>query len=174
MNLLDITILVIGILSLLISIIIKTQVTNVKRRYSIQEGKIRYMDLHKPGKNLFSSRYMLTGKPDYIIEQKNNFIPVEVKTGLHFKPEKHHIMQLAAYCQLVEENYHRFTPYGILVYYDTGKQFIIPFDPKLRFELESTLKQMRNILRTRRAIRNHDSSEKCRKCSMNKYCTQKL
>ena len=132
------------------------------------------MDLHKPGETLSSSKYGLIGKPDYIVEQKNYFIPVEVKTGLHFQPEKNHIMQLATYCQLVEENYHRFTPYGILVYYDTGKQFTIPFDPKLRFELENILREMREILRTKKVIRNHNSPQKCKTCSMNKYCTQKI
>ncbi|RLF40482.1 MAG: CRISPR-associated protein Cas4 [Thermoplasmata archaeon] len=167
-------ILIIGILFFLISIILRTHISHIKQRYSIQKGEIKYVDIHKPGELLFSSKYRLTGKPDYIVRQKDYLIPVEVKTGLHLQPEKNHVMQLAAYCQLVEESYHRFTPYGILVYYDTGRQFTIPFDPKLRFELENTLKEMRRVIKTKKVVRNHDSPERCRRCSMNKYCTQKL
>ena len=167
-------ILIIGALSFLTSVILRTHISHIRQRYSIQKGKIKYVDLHKPGRVLFSSKYGLTGKPDYIVRQENYLIPVEVKTGLHIQPEKNHIMQLAAYCQLVDENYRRFTPYGILVYYDTGKQFTISFDPKLRFELENTLKEMREILKTKKVIRNHNSPERCKICSMNKYCTQKL
>lgn len=159
---------------IVISGLLKIHISTVKQKYSIQNGKIKYIDLNKPGETLFSSKYRLAGKPDYIVKQKNYLIPVEVKTGLHFQSERNHVMQLASYCQLVEENYHSFTPYGILVYYDTGKQFKIPFNPKLRFELEDTLKKMQEVLKKRRVARNHNSPEKCNTCSMRKYCTEKL
>ena len=66
------------------------------------------------------------------------FIPIEVKTGGYTEPQESHILQLAAYCHLLEENYNKFVPYGILIYSDISK-FKIPFDPKTRFELESKI-----------------------------------
>ncbi len=129
------------------------------------------MDLHQPSKSLFSARYRLTGKPDYIVEQRGCLIPVEVKTGYHEKPEEHHVMQLIAYCQLVEDSYHKFTPYGILVYYDTGKEYAIPFNPESRFKLDKTIREMNDILNHRMKVnRNHNSASKCNSCSMRKYC----
>jgi CRISPR/Cas system-associated exonuclease Cas4 (RecB family) len=59
-----------------------------------------------------------------------------------------HIFQLAAYCHLVEENYGGFVPYGVLVYEDRH-QYKIPFDPKIRFELESTINEMRRSIKNR-------------------------
>jgi CRISPR-associated exonuclease Cas4 len=114
---------------------------------------------------------MLTGKPDYIIKDKNKqLIPIEVKTGNHQKPLKNHVMQLAAYCHLIEEAYNCFTPYGILVYYDTGKQFTVQFDPSKRFELENTINSMRNILVKKNVDHSTIDNDKCFDCSMKIHC----
>lgn len=145
----------------------------IKKMYKIQQGKIAYSDLNKPAKPLFSKRYRITGKPDYVIRRNNCYIPVEIKTGRQNSPQKNHIFQLAAYCHLLEENYGCFVPYGILVY-DTHQQYKIPFDPKMRYELESTLKQMRILLKNKNFIRNHNDSNKCINCSMRVYCKSKL
>jgi len=104
-----------------------------------------------------------------MIQKDNHYIPVEVKSGIYKKPQKSHIFQLAGYCQLLEENYVTFVPFGILVYND-GSQYEIPFNPSLRFEFESTLKNMRSTLKTGRITRNHMDSFKCKNCSMRTYC----
>lgn len=159
-------------LSLSVSIFLQTK--KMKQSHSVQKGRIVYADLYLPERSLFSKQYRITGKPDYIVKQREHLIPVEVKTGFHGEPGKHHIMQLAAYCQLVEENYGEFTPYGILVYYDTHQQFSIPFNPQLRFELATTIAKMREVLKTGLIERNHENGMKCKNCSMRKYCHMKL
>lgn len=146
----------------------------MKKNNKIQEGKIIYSDLNIPDKSFFSKRYKICGKPDYIIKKEGYYIPVEVKTGNHLKAKKSHILQLMAYCYLLEENYNCFIPYGILVYNHTSKIFEISFDPKMRFELESLIKKMRKNLKSNIIKRNHTEIQKCIKCSMKKHCNQKL
>ena len=148
---------------------IHREVKKIKSKHKIQDGKIKYSDLNKPGKPFFSKRYKITGKPDYIILKDKHYIPVEVKLGAYKNPQKSHIFQLAGYCQLIEENYGEFVPFGVLVYND-GSQYKIPFNPSLRFEFESTLKIMRYTLKTGRIVRNHMDSFKCKNCSMRTYC----
>jgi CRISPR/Cas system-associated exonuclease Cas4 (RecB family) len=98
---------------------------------------------------------------------------VELKTGNHFVPQKNHVFQLAAYCHLLEENYEVFVPYGVLVY-NNQKQYRIPFDPKIRFELENTIKKMRYSLKNYKFFRNHNDINRCLNCSMKKYCSIKI
>jgi CRISPR-associated exonuclease Cas4 len=153
---------------------LRRQIRHLKKIHSIQTGTISYSDLTTPSKPLFSKRYRITGKPDYIVIQNKHPIPVEVKTGNHIQAQPHHIFQLAAYCQMVEETYHDFVPYGILVYPDTGQQLKLTFDPKMRFQLEKTINHMRTSLGSNDIYRNHDDTHRCQHCSMRKHCTQKI
>jgi len=146
----------------------------MKIKHKIQDGNIIYSDLNIPAKTLFSKRYRISGKPDYIIKKDGYHIPIELKTGQHHEPKKNHVFQLAAYCQILEENYGCFVPFGILVYKDTCKQYKIPFDPKTRFELETAIKKMRHILKTKKNARNHNDLYKCKSCSMRRYCDKKI
>ncbi|KYK32668.1 MAG: hypothetical protein AYK22_07125 [Thermoplasmatales archaeon SG8-52-3] len=157
----------------MISKILQNRIKKLKKKHNIPAGQITYQDLSKPAKPFFSKRYRVTGKPDYIIKNNNYFIPIEVKTGIYKETKKNHILQLAAYCHLLEENFQRFVPYGLLVYSDKSKHKI-PFDPKIRFEFESTIKDMRNTMRTGTITRNHNDLFKCRNCSMYQYCDFKL
>lgn len=164
---------VISIILISLSKIIHRDVRNLKTKHNIQDGKIAYSDLNKPGKPFFSKRYRMTGKPDYIVKKDKHYIPVEIKSGAYKIPQQNHIFQLAGYCQLIEENFSDFVPYGILVYND-GSQHKIPFNPSVRFELESTIKKMRYALKTGKILRNHSDSFKCKNCSMKTYCETRL
>ncbi len=162
------------IILLTISSIINKKISLIKNTYNIQPGKLTYDDLSSLASPLFSKSLRITGKPDYVVKQNNKYIPVEVKTGLHFNPEKNHVYQLASYCHLIEENYRNLVTHGILVYFDTSQQFKIPFNPQLRFELESLIKEMRKTLKSGNVQRNHNSAKKCLNCSMKKHCHLKL
>lgn len=151
----------------------KKNTNKVKEKYNIQKGSITYSDLNKPAKPLFSKKYLIAGKPDYIVNKDGRDIPVELKTGSCKTPRKNHILQLAAYCHLLEEKYGQFVPYGILVY-NNREVYNIEFNPKIRFELESTIKKMRGILKTNRIELNHNDKNRCKNCSMRKYCKQKI
>jgi len=161
-----------GIL-ILLSVIAKRKATKLKMEHKIQDGTITYSDLNEPAKPFFSKRYRVAGKPDYIVKRNNRYIPVEVKSGTYNKPQKNHVLQLASYCHLLEENYRSFVPYGILVYNNIN-QYKIPFDPKTRFELEKTINDMRQALKSSKIMRNHNDYYKCKNCSMRTYCNIKL
>jgi len=152
---------------------LKKKVINQKKEYNIPQGKITYSDLNKPARALFSKKYLLSGKPDYVIQNKNKLIPIELKTGSYNSPKKNHIFQLAAYCQLLEDNYNVFVPYGILVY-NNQTQHKINYNPRLRFELENAIKNMRSLLKTKKITRNHNDPHKCINCSMRNHCSQKI
>jgi CRISPR-associated exonuclease Cas4 len=140
-----------------------------KESFGIPNGRIMYSDLNAPAAPLFSKRSRLTGKPDYIVRKENHCIPVEVKSGGGLHPHESQVLQLAAYCQILEDTSGVFVPEGILVY--NNVKYTIPFDPKLRFELESVMKTMRASLRSGVVQRNHQDFGRCQHCSMKRYCT---
>lgn len=158
---------------ILISKTLSRNAVKTKDEQRIQRGKITYSDLNKPAKPFFSKKYRIAGKPDYIVQRNGRFIPVELKTGSRNEPQRNHVFQLASYCQLLEENYGAFVPYGVLVY-NNMYQYRIPFDPGTRFELESTVRAMRQNLRTGNIIRNHNEVSRCIHCSMREHCPSKI
>jgi len=171
---------VVWVVLLLVGMILLLQSRRAYRRaketrgdYGIQEGRITYSDLNKPAQPLFSRRVGLAGKPDYIVRLKGQYIPVEVKTGVAAQPHRSHVLQLAAYCLLLEETHDLNVPFGILVYGD-GRQFRIPFGADLRTEVEKTLEEMRARLASGSVKRDHDMVAKCRPCSLRRHCKQRI
>jgi CRISPR-associated exonuclease Cas4 len=148
---------------------VRSVVKREKQFYGVPDGRILYSDLNVPAAPFFSPRLRLSGKPDYIIQRQNQCIPVEVKSGRGVHPHHSQVLQLATYCQLLEEVSGVFVPEGILVYNHTMHR--IPFDPGLRFELESVINKMRACLRTGRVQRNHQDPRRCQHCSMKHHCS---
>jgi len=143
-----------------------------KHECGIPKGLILYSDLNVPAQPLFSKRHGLVGKPDYIVKKDNHLIPVEMKTGGGSYPHASQVMQLATYCQLLEDTSGESVNEGILVY--NNVPYTIPFDPKLRFELESVIRKMRESLHEGVVERNHEEPARCRMCSMKQYCSDLL
>jgi CRISPR-associated exonuclease Cas4 len=150
------------------TLLIRRSVQKKKKFYGVPDGLILYSDLNVPAAPLFSKRFHLSGKPDYIVRKENQYIPVEVKTGKGPHPHQSQVLQLAAYCQILEDTSGEFVPEGILVY--NNVPYTIRFDPKLRFELETVIKTMRASLRRGVVQRNHHEPGRCRHCSMKQYC----
>ena len=122
---------------------------------------------------LFSRRHRLTGRPDYIVADGRDLIPVEVKSGPSpAQPYASHLLQLAAYCLLVAETSGRRPPYGILHYAD--RTFEIPYTPELEEEVLAMLEAMREDLSKGNASRNHDNPRRCVACGYRLYCDQTL
>jgi len=143
-------------------------------KYGIPYGRVIYSDLDRPAKALFSKKLGISGKPDYIISDKRygGLIPIEIKSGRAAKPYRNHVLQLAAYCLLVEETYHKSVPYGIIVYAD-GKQHRIIFDESLRSDLIGVVNEMKRSMRSGCPSRDHSQKRRCSSCSFQascKYC----
>jgi len=168
-----VVILMLALTLLLISRIRSGRAKRLKSRYGIPSEKVVYSDLKGSARTLFSRRYGIAGKPDYIVRENPSgaYIPVEVKSTNARSPYRGHVLQLAAYCLLIEEKSGTRVPYGILVYAD-GRQHRIPFDDALRSELLTTIGEMRLYLKEERVDRNHTSPRKCAACSFSDVCTQ--
>jgi CRISPR-associated exonuclease Cas4 len=104
---------------------------------------------------------------------------VEVKSGnAPAEPYRSHVMQLAAYCLLVEAEYGRRPPYG-LVHYDgdhpvSTRTFAVRYTRELEDALLDTIEWMRQDLRDGGADRSHDDPARCRACSYAHACNQRM
>ena len=116
----------------------------------------------------------LVGKPDYLVEEADGMIvPVELKSGRAPEvPWDSHVLQLAAYCFLVEANYGVRPVYGILQYRD--KAFAIDYTDELEDDLLDLLAEMRQNMSANDVGRSHNDWTKCSKCSVNRQCYERL
>jgi len=143
-----------------------------KNSLHLPNGDVTYADLHKPAKPLFSIIHRLSGKPDYILNHDDMLIPVEYKSGRYTHPASHHILQLAAYCQLIEDVEDHYVPFGWIVY-PTGR-FKIPFNAQLRLQLQHTMDEIREQINNIPPERPHNFARRCRTCSYNAVCPGKI
>lgn len=127
--------------------------------------------LEKP---LFSRRYLLTGKPDYIVQDETGaIIPIEVKPARTAPQPRHSdAMQLMAYGVLVEEKYGTRPAHGLLKYRD--RVFEIAFTEELREEFFETLKEMRAARAAQNVSRNHADAARCKYCGYREACQERL
>lgn len=147
-----------------------------QRRAGLPGGRIIYADtsrwepLQEP---LYDASLGLTGKPDYLVEQGGQVIPVEVKSKrVDQGPYDTHIYQLAAYCLLVERTYGARPPYGILHY--PNRTFSISFTPELEAALLSIIEEIQQDSRRAEIHRSHESPGRCARCGFNSLCDQRL
>jgi CRISPR-associated exonuclease Cas4 len=123
---------------------------------------------------LFSHRYGLVGRPDYLVDEDGYIIPVEVKTTRHItQPYDSQAMQLYAYCLLVEEEYGLTPPYGILRYPE--RQFRLPYGEREREWVIQTLEAMREDEASNDEVQpNHNQPARCRSCQFLATCGMDL
>ena len=104
----------------LLALIFFWQSGRQQKEAGLPGGRVIYTDTRGWGKlerPLYNDLLGLTGKPDYLVQEKGQIIPVEVKSGrAPESPYDSHIYQLAAYCLLVEKSYGKRPPYGIIHY----------------------------------------------------------
>jgi CRISPR-associated exonuclease Cas4 len=153
----------------------------LRRRAGMPAGRLVYSDTRRwqaVAEPLYASSANLTGRPDYLVRRWNRTIPVEVKsTAPPAEPYRSHVLQLAAYCLLVEETYGQRPPYGLLHYTggDGAEQtFAVRYTRALGEELLGTMEWMREDWQEKRAERDHDDPARCRSCSYAEYCDQRL
>jgi CRISPR-associated exonuclease Cas4 len=149
---------------------------SARRGTGLPVGRVTYVDTgawDRCDRPLFSDRYRLTGRPDYLVQGRRGVVPVEVKSGTApEQPYESHVLQLAAYCLLVEEQEGRAPAYGLLKYDDQA--FEIDYTPELRAELLATLDDIRHDLAAREGDRSHDDPARCRGCGYRAQCEQRL
>ncbi len=143
----------------------------------VPEGNLLYTDspywqtLPKP---LYDPELELVGKPDYVVKDEQGWlVPVELKSGnAPAYPWDSHIIQLAAYCHLVERHFGQRPPHGIIRY--QNKSFSISYTDELETRLRTVIDEMRQVERAQSAQRSHNQPARCRGCGYSQLCDQSL
>jgi CRISPR-associated exonuclease Cas4 len=124
---------------------------------------------------LFSKRYGLTGKPDYVLRTRAGIVPVELKPLRNAdQPYESDIMQLAAYCLLLEDVWDTSPSHGLLRY--RTHTFKIEWTDELRDALLDILDEMRELYKFPAheggdlPEPNHDMTARCRACGFHYVC----
>jgi CRISPR-associated exonuclease Cas4 len=149
---------------------------SARKDTGLPAGRVVYVDTgtwDRCERPLFSSAHRLTGRPDYLVRSRTGVVPVEVKSGAApNEPYAGHVLQLAAYCLLVEEQEGQMPPFGILKYRD--RAFEIDYTPELRARLLEALDALRDGLRSPEVFRDHHEPARCRACGYREQCSQRL
>jgi CRISPR-associated exonuclease Cas4 len=166
----------IALVLLFLAILFFWQSNRQRQASGLPDGRVIYTDTRGWGKlekPLFNQALGLTGKPDYLIQQNGQVIPVEVKSGrAPAAPYDSHIYQLASYCLLVEKTYGKRPTYGIIHYDD--RDFAIDYTPELESSLLELLAEMKRDEHRRDVPRSHEQASRCARCGFRKVCDQSL
>jgi len=129
-----------------------------------------WLSVEKP---FYDAALGLTGRPDYLVEQGDQIIPVEVKSArVDQGPYDSHIYQLAAYCLLVERSYGKRPAYGILHY--PNRTYRIDFTSELESATLALLEEIHMNERRKELHRSHESPARCTGCGYRSICEQRL
>lgn len=145
-----------------------------QQRSGMPQGRLVYADTGRwseVAKPYFSARYQLTGKPDYLVDGADGIVPVEVKhTAAPAGGQAYasHVMQLAAYCLLVEEAHGEAPPYGLIRY--TNATIQIDYTQTLRSRLLELLEELRASRGRDDVRRSHRDPARCRACGVQHAC----
>jgi CRISPR-associated exonuclease Cas4 len=163
-------------LLLTLAIVALVRAARLRRMHGLPGGKVLYSDTGAgsiPAKALYSPRYNLTGKPDYLVETADGLVPVEVKPGRD-DPEPHesHMLQVLAYCLLLEDAGGKRPPYGLLHY--RTNSFKIDYNAETRAYLLDVIEEMRAARGLSEVHRSHDQPGRCRGCAYAPVCEESL
>jgi CRISPR-associated exonuclease Cas4 len=165
-----------GLLFLLCAFVLLFISGRQRRTSGLPGGRVIYSDTSAWGlleKPLYDRELGLTGKPDYLVEQKGQIIPVEVKTGRTPEaPYDSHIFQLAVYCRLVHKTYGIRPSHGIIHY--LKRDFAVDYTPELENALLDLVAEMRVDERRSDIQRSHSDAQRCRHCGFRQVCDRRL
>lgn len=173
---------VLVVICLLAAIYLMWQSARQRKAAGLPGGQVVYTDTSqwmKVEKPLYAASLGLTGKPDYLVQQGEVFIPVEVKSSRNPNPNPYdaHIYQLAAYCILVTQVYGKRPAHGILHYThksQPGRSFTIPFTPQLEADVMQVIHEIQAQPLHQEVDRSHDSARRCQGCGFRDQCDQAL
>ena len=122
---------------------------------------------------LYSPRFGLSGKPDYLVRERGTVVPIEVKPKREAgQPYLGDVLQLAAYCLLAEEEYGKRPAYGYLKY----RQALWRIDntPALRQQLLAELEAVRRHSASDDVAPSHSEPQRCLACGHRAHCGRPL
>jgi CRISPR-associated exonuclease Cas4 len=146
-----------------------------RRQIGLPHGRAVYLDHPEEASPVLQARTLrLRGRPDLVIRQGDALIPVEVKTGrTPREPHAGHLLQLLAYCLLVEEHHGVRPPYGLIRYPE--REFRIAYDTRREQQLRAAVSLIaREKARAAEQHRSHASPPRCAACSFRAHCDERL
>jgi CRISPR-associated exonuclease Cas4 len=166
-----------GITFALFGVVVWIWARGLWAKSGLPHGRVIYADTgtwYPQSEPLYAADLQLVGKPDYLIEERNGvLVPVELKSSpAPAEPHQGHILQLAAYCLLVDENFGVRPRYGIIQYSD--RAFAVNYTAELEEELLDLLAEMREGLYDEELDRDHNDPRRCGRCGLKRYCDQRL
>ena len=166
----------IAIFCLIIAVMLFIIAARQRKQAGIPAGRIIYTDTSRWGKvekPLYSQSLRLTGKPDYLVDQGQQVIPVEVKSGkAPPTPRDSHIYQLAAYCLLAWQEYGVRPNFGIIHY--PNRTYAVDFTATLEESVKAIIQEMRSKSTRSQVNRSHDEPQRCIHCGYRSRCDQSL
>jgi CRISPR-associated exonuclease Cas4 len=134
-------------------------------------GELVYEDADGQGESLYAKEFPLVGKPDYIVQHADGrLIPIELKLGVQNAtiPYSNHVVQIAAYCLILEDYSEQPPTHGILRYAD--RDFTIDYTPALRKKVIRFLAEMERCTTQQPPILTRQKVAKCRACTFQPLC----
>jgi CRISPR-associated exonuclease Cas4 len=179
------------VLLLVLALVARVYARSGARRAGLPRGQVIYSDtgfpvgriapvsLNQEGerqeKPLRSERFGLVGRPDYLVRTDEGIVPVEAKSTAcpsNGVPYDSHVMQLAAYCLLVEDATGADVPFGVIRYRD--RQLRVDYTDELRDALLALLAEMREARQAEEVHRSHEEARRCAGCSYREICDESL
>ncbi len=161
---------------LIVAVLLLVAALRLRRASGLPWARIRIADTgswRAADQPLMSYRYGLVGKPDYLLETRAGLIPVELKPSRRAKtPYAGDLMQLAAYCLLVEDATQQAPPYGLLRY--ATHTFRMPYTAAVRAHLLALLDELRQDRDADEVARSHQQAARCRGCGFYTQCEDRL
>ncbi|WP_376795929.1 CRISPR-associated protein Cas4 [Thermogemmatispora sp.] len=142
-----------------------------QRALGLPEGTLVYEDADGQGEPLVASSYPLVGKPDYIVELPDGRpVPIELKLQVHnaTAPYSNHIVQIGAYCLILEDYFPVPPTHGILRYADN--EFTVEYTPALRRKVIRLLEEMQRCSAEQPPALARQKASKCRSCPFQSIC----
>lgn len=142
-----------------------------QRALGLPVGTLVYEDADGLGETLTSRDYPLAGKPDYVVQLPDGHpVPIELKLKVHDAsvPFSNHIVQLAAYCLILEDYFEQPPTHGILRYADC--EFTVEYTPALRKKVVRLLTEMAKCSEQQRPALKSQVAKKCRPCTFKAVC----
>jgi CRISPR-associated exonuclease Cas4 len=163
-----------GALVLVLSVLALGWSFRLTRRHGLPGGRVVYSDTgaeERPARALYSPRYDLTGKPDYLVNTREGVVPVEVKPERdHPEPHESHLLQVLAYCLLLEDADGKRPPYGLLRY--RNDTFKVDYNDDTRSYLLGVIEEMREARTHEEVHRSHEQPGRCRGCAYRDVCDE--
>jgi CRISPR-associated exonuclease Cas4 len=141
------------------------------RALGLPMGELVYEDADGQGETLSSSQYPLAGKPDYVVKLLDGRpVPLELKLNVEdaSAPYSNHIVQIGAYCLILEDYFELPPTHGILRYAD--REFTVEYTPALRKKIIRLLVEMERCSEMQPPILQRQRATKCKVCTFQAIC----